>query len=70
MRGSGAGGGAAAVAAVKIGAAVAVAAVVVAVVDMVFVVLGCFFKVSSMLCNCLGRMVGTGSTGMESVGWG
>ena len=45
----------------------AVAAVVVMVVDMVFVVLDCFFGVLSMLYNCLGRMVVSGLVGMESV---
>ena len=52
------------------GAAVAVAAVVIAVVDMVLIVPDCFFEVLSMLCNCPGRMVRMGSTGMGSIGLG
>ena len=64
MSGSGAGAGAVA------GAAVAVAAVVVAVVDMVFVIPGCFFVVLSVLCNCLGRMVVSGLVETGSVEWG
>ena len=59
MRGSGAGAGAVAVAVVVAGAAMAVAAVVVIVVDMVWVVLDCFFGVVLALCNCLGRTVVT-----------
>ena len=46
----------------------AVAAVVVVVVDMVLIILDCFFRVLSMLCNCLGRMVVSGLTEMGSVG--
>ena len=68
MRGSGAAAGAAAVAAVVTGAAMAVAAVVVAVVDMVLIILDCFFRVLSTLCNCLGRMVVSGLVETESVG--
>ena len=68
MRGSGAGAGAAAVAAAVTGAAVAVAAVVVVVVDMVWVVLDCFFRVLSMLCNCLEKTVVLVLVETESVG--
>ena len=54
MWGLGAGAGAGAAVAVAIAAVV-----VVVVVDMVLIVLGCFFKVVLVLCNCPERMTGT-----------